>query len=35
MPHRLNVILGLDSLLKHHTLPESDMSFDSGLVKNG
>lgn len=34
MPHWLNIsIIGLDSLLKPHTLPESDKPFDSGLVK--
>lgn len=33
MYHRLNIILGLDSLLKPHTWPESDKPFDSGLVK--
>lgn len=33
MHHCLNIILGLDSLLEPHTLPESDKPFDLGLVK--
>lgn len=33
MYHWLNIILGLDSILEPHTLPESDEPFESGLLK--